>query len=360
MFIAGTLTLSKAMGIEPPCGQTSECERVLNSGASAVLGIPLAYIGLAAYVVFAVLAAIRLFAPKATARKLVLPGFLMALFGAAESVYLQYYSIFTIHSICKWCLASAITMVITLIVYAVLAQTDPEPAEAATVSPLLLDTGLAIGLPLLFIIAMTVQREVIISSNLPAEVSGEVSISNLVPADANIYGDPAAPITVVEFADMCCPVCRKKTPEMHDFVDQHKGKIRLVYRHFPLMSLPDHKMAAPAALVGEYAAEKHQFWPYLMTVMSLPDPPTQIDQVFAVASQMGFNIDDVKKRISDDKDPVFERMYRDLQTANKIGIRATPTFFVIGPDKSIVQSDSTNIAEVLNEPKYKTVLDGHA
>jgi protein-disulfide isomerase len=80
----------------------------------------------------------------------------------------------------------------------------------------------------------------------------------LVPARPHVRGDVEAPVTVVEFGDFECPFCRDAAPLLDELVATSNGKIRLVWRHFPLFELHPH--ALPAALAAEAAASQERFW----------------------------------------------------------------------------------------------------
>ena len=73
-------------------------------------------------------------------------------------------------------------------------------------------------------------------------------------------GDPAAPVTIVEFIDYQCPYCQgyaKNTfPRLKaSYIDT--GKVRYVARDFPLAK---HERARPAAIAAACAGEQGWFW----------------------------------------------------------------------------------------------------
>jgi len=85
--------------------------------------------------------------------------------------------------------------------------------------------------------------------NEPTQPSGKISAS--IDDDA-ILGDPNAPVTIIEFSDYQCPFCGKFWAETlpsikSQYIDT--GKVKLVYRDFPLTSI--HPLAAPAAEATE-------------------------------------------------------------------------------------------------------------
>jgi protein-disulfide isomerase len=77
--------------------------------------------------------------------------------------------------------------------------------------------------------------------------------------DAPSLGDPKAPVTLVEFSDFQCPVCRS----LHDVLRgmlPNFPQVRVVFKDFPLESL--HPWARTAALAGRcaYQQDPKAFW----------------------------------------------------------------------------------------------------
>src|SRR5689334_7669635 len=75
---------------------------------------------------------------------------------------------------------------------------------------------------------------------------------------ARVKGEASAPITVVEYSDFECPACRVAEPPLHQLLDLYKGKIRFVFKHFPLEMM--HHTARFAAGTAECAAKQGKFW----------------------------------------------------------------------------------------------------
>jgi NhaA family Na+:H+ antiporter len=69
-------------------------------------------------------------------------------------------------------------------------------------------------------------------------------------------GPADAAVTVVEYADVQCPYCRQLEPVLQQLLTQ-RPRVRLVYRHFPLVQ--EHPYAYSAALALE-AAAAHGRW----------------------------------------------------------------------------------------------------
>lgn len=73
-------------------------------------------------------------------------------------------------------------------------------------------------------------------------------------------GDKNAKVTIVEFADLECPFCKRyftqTFPQLKkDYIDT--GKVAYYYRHFPL---DFHPLARPFANASECANEQDKFW----------------------------------------------------------------------------------------------------
>ena len=77
--------------------------------------------------------------------------------------------------------------------------------------------------------------------------------------DAPSLGDPKAPVTLVEFSDFQCPVCRSLHDVLRGMLPNYP-QVRVVFKDFPLESL--HPWARTAALGGHCAYEQNPsaFW----------------------------------------------------------------------------------------------------
>ena len=100
--ISGYLTYVRYSNLSPIC-LTGGCEAVQSSKYSAVLGIPVALIGIVGYVLILV----TLFMRGNSGRLL---GVIFSFVGVGYSLYLTYLELFQIHAICQWCVASAIVI----------------------------------------------------------------------------------------------------------------------------------------------------------------------------------------------------------------------------------------------------------
>ncbi|PIS42654.1 MAG: hypothetical protein COT24_02555 [Candidatus Kerfeldbacteria bacterium CG08_land_8_20_14_0_20_40_16] len=102
----------------------------------------------------------------------------------------------------------------------------------------------------------------------------------------HIRGDQNASVTLVEFSDFQCPYCSRLEPTLSALLDEYKGKIRLIYKHFPLTSI--HDQAEPAAEASECAADQGKFWEFHDALYD--DQSKLADGYYSeLASQLGLN-----------------------------------------------------------------------
>ena len=124
LLISAYLTWVHFAGLAPVCaGGSHGCETVQSSRYAAVLGVPVAVLGLVGY------AGLLLCAVVARGESGVYLGFMISLIGTLFSAYLTYLEVFVIHALCQWCLASAVVMVAALVctTLGVLSLVNKEP-----------------------------------------------------------------------------------------------------------------------------------------------------------------------------------------------------------------------------------------
>jgi len=75
------------------------------------------------------------------------------------------------------------------------------------------------------------------------------------PPSANDHalGVPHGSVTVVEYGDFECPNCKQAAPVVKLLLSRFQGRMRFVYRHFPLHEVHPHALQAVEAAV----ARKH-------------------------------------------------------------------------------------------------------
>ena len=139
-------------------------------------------------------------------------------------------------------------------------------------------------------------------------------------ADYSI-GPDDAPVTIVEFFDYRCPPCRASMTTVTALPERYNGKVRVVFKEFPILS-PESRIAAVATLAagrqGKYQ-EMHQ------AMMRSPSRFTEAD-IIKVAEKLDLDMD---RWETDRKDATLrDQIDANYALAQAIGANATPTFVI--------------------------------
>jgi uncharacterized membrane protein len=116
--IAAYLTVVHYAHLSPIC-TSGGCERVQHSSYAEVGGVPVAVLGLVAYVCVLLTAAVR-GVPAALA------GAVISLAGVAFSGYLLWAQLARIHAICQWCLGNDVVIAVVALLCVARVLTEPE------------------------------------------------------------------------------------------------------------------------------------------------------------------------------------------------------------------------------------------
>jgi protein-disulfide isomerase len=142
--------------------------------------------------------------------------------------------------------------------------------------------------------------------------------------DAPSKGPPNAPIVIVEFADFECPACADKRSLLDKLVEDHAGKIRLVFKNYPL---PMHANAEKAARAGWAAHKQGKFWqlhPLLFDNQKDLSQPS----VEKLAQKAGLDL--ARFRQDRDSEAAADAVLRDRKQGESLNIQSTPSLFING------------------------------
>lgn len=167
------------------------------------------------------------------------------------------------------------------------------------------------------------------SPQLPSDAGGAIAVRAVDNTD-HIRGKKDAPITLVEYSDTECPFCKRFHPTMQRLIEEYDGKVRWVYRHFPLRSL--HQKAAKEAEATECAGEQGKFWEYLDKLFEVTPSNDGLDtaQLPVLAEQVG--ISRQKFEICLNSGTYAQHVSDDEKDATGAGARGTPYTVVLTKD----------------------------
>lgn len=150
------------------------------------------------------------------------------------------------------------------------------------------------------------------------------------PVDGNdhIRGDKNAKVTLVEYSDFECPYCKVFHPTMQQVMKDYAGRVRWVYRDFPLDAI--HPRARPAANAAECVAAlsgNDAFWAYADKLFAGAPAALADDQLKATAISLG--IDGVKFSDCYSNKKYENNVNADAKDGQAGGITGTPGTIVI-------------------------------
>jgi protein-disulfide isomerase len=144
------------------------------------------------------------------------------------------------------------------------------------------------------------------------------------PADHSL-GPSHAPVTLVEYGDFECPNCKQAAPAVKLLLARYTGRLRVVWRHFPLEEVHPH--ALQAALASEAAAGQGKFWP-MHDLLFENQRHLKPQHLRGYAQQLEL---DLRRYDADMADTVYlQRVREDIESGAASGVRSTPTFFLNG------------------------------
>jgi protein-disulfide isomerase len=144
--------------------------------------------------------------------------------------------------------------------------------------------------------------------------------------DDRVQGDANAAITIVEYSDFQCPFCSRFHPTLEQMMTDYAGKIRWVYRHFPLSF---HEEAQNAAEAAECAGEQGKFWEYADKLFS--NQSTLGEELYKkLATELALNTSQFDSCRSSDK--YLAKIANDEKEGAAAGVTGTPGTFIYKTD----------------------------
>jgi hypothetical protein len=147
-------------------------------------------------------------------------------------------------------------------------------------------------------------------------------------------GNKNALVTIVEFADFECPMCKHASMQMSEFAKKYP-EVQIYFMHFPLSI---HANAERAAIVAEAAGKQGKFWDMHDLMFSFNGPLN--DQNIKTLAQKLFNKKELIKFEKDLKDPNIKKKIDEHKNyaVNNLKLLGTPTFLFNGRSYNLSSS----------------------
>jgi protein-disulfide isomerase len=153
------------------------------------------------------------------------------------------------------------------------------------------------------------------------QIEGTLTVS----AIDHVLGSAHAAVTVLEYGDFECPDCGTAHSVVQALRERMSGRLRFVYRHFPLSQVHPH--ASQAAEAAEAAAAQGRFWEMHDTLFvrqhALSEPDLQRDAESLKLNTKAFARDLAGHRF-------VPKLREDVLSGERSGVKGTPAFFING------------------------------
>jgi protein-disulfide isomerase/uncharacterized membrane protein len=213
-----------------------------------------------------------------------------------------------------------------------------KPKQATARGPL--STGIwvtAISLGVAIVAAKGMQGEAPPRAELSERINSILSsapVAMSLPPKLLSTGSSEARVTIVKFSDFQCPSCRAGAQTLHPVLRRYEGKIRFVYRNFPLDSACNrliqrsmHPHACELAAGAVCADSQQKFEPYYEKIFDR-QASLKAGSAVEAARELGLDVPAFEACL---KDPGTQaRISQDIEEGITLNVESTPTFFVNG------------------------------
>lgn len=174
------------------------------------------------------------------------------------------------------------------------------------------------------------------SKSPPSDLRGASQVSSQlqgIPQNGTVLGDPNAKVTVVEFGDLQCPICREfSSQEAPQLISQaRQGQIKYELRIWPIIG-PQSKPAGEAALA---AAAQARYWQFVQLFYANQGSENSgyVTDTFLESIAKGAGVPDINRWNADRKSGRFDAVLaKNNSDAGSLGFSGTPSVLVQGPN----------------------------
>jgi protein-disulfide isomerase len=171
------------------------------------------------------------------------------------------------------------------------------------------------------------------------------NLAALVRADSPTFGNPNAPVHIVEFFDPACGTCRDFYPLVKAMMAANPDKIRLSMRYAPF-----HPGSEAVVKVLEASRKQGKFEATLEALFAAQDTwvknhQANVQLIGPALEPLGMNLE--KLQLDALAPEVANIIARDLQDANTMDVSMTPEYFVNG--KPLPQFGFAELQGLVNE-----------
>ncbi len=155
-----------------------------------------------------------------------------------------------------------------------------------------------------------------------------------IPQSGTILGDPSAPVTVTEYGDLQCPICKEYSQTVVPEVINgpvRSGNAKLEFKNWVIIG-PQSVTAAKASLA---AAKQNRYWQFIEAFYANQGEENSgyVTDAFLLRIAQAAGVPDIAKWQTDRKAvPTADLKAIDKEASGPLGFTGTPSFAITGAD----------------------------
>lgn len=157
-----------------------------------------------------------------------------------------------------------------------------------------------------------------------------------------VLGNPNGNLTLTEFFDYNCPVCKNVPAILQKLIAADKD-LRIVLREWPVLA-ESSEMAARASLAS---LKQDKYWQFHQQLMSISGQLKEAS-IMRAADRVGLD----RARLTKDmqSDEVSEHIWQSLDLGDHMGLSGTPTF-IAGNDGAFGHQTYAQLKELISQAR---------
>jgi protein-disulfide isomerase len=175
--------------------------------------------------------------------------------------------------------------------------------------------------------AMAAQADIIadaVAQARPPDLEDPDSRFNVSAAEDPFLGAADATVEIIEFSDFNCGFCARWAEDtLTPIIENYGDRVRIYYRDYPILA----ETSLTAALAAQCAHDQGQFWEY-HNILFANQGQFGNEQLVSYAEELGLDTATFNTCLTEQTH--FDGVAADYQTAQQLGIRGTPAFFING------------------------------
>jgi protein-disulfide isomerase len=214
---------------------------------------------------------------------------------------------------------------------------------------------LQIAAAAVFLVIVAVVVVIVVSSSSNGD-SGDTKLEEVasveklltgIPQESLVIGKSSAPVELIEFGDLQCPICKTYSEEILPEVIDNKvksGEAKIDFRNFPIIS----QESTPAGAAAIAAGAQGRGWNYIELFYRNQGKEASgyVDDEFMTSIAKGAGVKDIAQWNKVRKEPkTTKEVEATYAEAQKFGFNGTPSFAIKGPG-----TNGTEILGTLQSP----------